>query len=103
MISVLVLFLYPIAIQYERGGIWRVLLPLYIITALLDVVANYTEISLLLLEWPKPKQYTVSKRISYLIPCLGWKGSIAYMVARYLNYFSANHIPEISNVRTTNN
>ena len=97
MISLITLLLYPLAIQYERGGIFKLLLPLYIVTAILDTLANYTEISLLCLAWPQAYKPTISMRIPQLLIGGGWKSTTSYAAAVYLNYFSPthNHITEI--------
>jgi hypothetical protein len=91
MIALLTLLLFPVAIQYERGGAWHVLFPLYFIVAVLDVIANYTEISLLCLAWPEAGKPTVSMRIPGILLQGGWRGALAYDVARYLNYFAPGH------------
>jgi len=46
MFIVLALF-YPLAIQYQRGGHWRILAPFTLLTALIDIYCNYTELALL--------------------------------------------------------
>jgi hypothetical protein len=96
MISILTLLLYPLAIQYERKGLWRLLFLLYVLTGLLDIIANYTEVSLICLKWPAVRKPTVSMRIPELLLNPFWK-PIAYQLAKYLNYWSPshNHIIEI--------
>jgi hypothetical protein len=91
MISLITLLFFPLAIQYERGGAWKLLFPLYIATAILDTIANYTEVSLLCLAWPEPGKPTVSMRIPALLVQGGWRGKLALWVAKYLNYFAPNH------------
>jgi hypothetical protein len=91
MISLITLLFFPMAIQYERGGAWRLLFPLYFLTAVLDAIANYTEVSLLCLAWPEKGKPTVSMRIPSLLFKPGWRGQLAFWVAKYLNYFAPNH------------
>ena len=91
MISLITLLLYPLAIQCERKGVYSILLPLYIVTALLDVLANYTELSLLCLAWPQRGKPTFSMRIPQLLISGGWKSTVSYEVAVYLNFFSPTH------------
>ena len=61
--TILLALLYPIAIQYERGGLWHLLAPLTVATLLADVVANYTEMALLF-GWPRAGEYTFSSRLA---------------------------------------
>jgi len=91
MVSIVTLIFYALAIQYERGGLWRVLWPLYVLTALLDVVANHTEVSLLLGSWPEPGVMTVSQRIPSMLKIPGRIGKLSYYVSVYLNFFSPTH------------
>lgn len=97
MISLITLLLFPLAIQYERGGYWKLLWPLYLTTAILDVTANYTELALITYDWPKAGEVTFSLRIPRLLLVGGWISSAVYWCARYLNYFSPghNHISQI--------
>lgn len=66
ILSAICLVLYPIAIQYKRGGWYRLLTPLTLAVAALDILANYT-------EWwfafgkPPEKAVTISKRIRWMI------------------------------------
>lgn len=53
--------LYPFAIQYKRGGLWMLLTPLTLVTAVLDVIANYTEIAFVFGK-PVEKDYTITRR-----------------------------------------
>lgn len=87
MISLFVLIWYPLAVQYERGGWWRILALIAWPLMVLDVIANFTEL-VLLFGWPRPGEYTFSKRAARLRLLPGWRGDIAWNVARYLNYFS---------------
>jgi hypothetical protein len=43
--SILLALLYPIAVQYERGGLWRIVLPVTMVTLVIDLIANYTELA----------------------------------------------------------
>ena len=78
--------LYPIAIQYERGGWWRLLLPLTAAVALLDVWLNWTTFSLYLASAPRKREYTLSQHLERLVFDPGWRGYIARAVARYTNW-----------------
>ena len=67
--SILLAFLYPIAIQSERGIWYEILLTLILIlpiTLILDICANYTELALLTWDFPRVGEYTFSKRLERL-------------------------------------
>lgn len=61
VLTVITALLYPFAIQYKRGGLWNLLIPITALTALLDVIANYTEMSLVFGK-PVYKDYTITRR-----------------------------------------
>ena len=54
--------LYPFAIQYKRKGLYTPLKALALITALIDVLANYTELAFIF-GWPREGEYTITRRI----------------------------------------
>ena len=54
--SILLFLLYPIAVQFERGGWWLLLAPITLLTLLLDVVCNYTELALLTWDLPQKRE-----------------------------------------------
>ena len=89
--TILLALLFPIAIQYERGGWWNVVLPVTLLTIFVDVVANWTELSLLLLEWPKAHEYTFSDRLERLVFDGGWRGELARPIAMTLNRIAPSH------------
>lgn len=78
---------YPLAIQHERGGWWRVLMPFTLAVALLDVWLNFTTFSLYLMSAPGKKEYTFSQHLERLVFDPGWRGYIARVVARFTNRF----------------
>lgn len=78
---------YPIAIQYERGGWWRLLLPLTAAVALLDVWLNWTTFSLYLASAPRKREYTLSQHLERLVLDPGWRGYVARAGARFTNRF----------------
>lgn len=82
-----------VAIQYKRGGWWRLLTPLAIRTGILDIYLNYTTFSVYLWEWPREKEYTLSKRLERLVYATGLQGLVARLIARFTNRFDDNHIP----------
>jgi len=92
---IIVLFLlYPLAIQYERGGFWRLLLPITLITAIIDVYVNYTELALITCDWPKAGEYTVSDKLERIKNLEDWRGKTTRFFEPYLDYCDpdGNHI-----------
>lgn len=85
MIALLLLWpLYIIGIQYERGGWWRVLLPVTLAAAILDVVLNYTELALLTWDMPRHGEYTFSMRLGRLQRLEDWRGKMARFIEKYM-------------------
>ena len=85
--TILLALLYPIAIQVERGGWWRVLAPVTLVALVIDVIANYTELALLTWDWPAPGEYTFSTRVKRLQYYPGWRGFVARCARWYTNFF----------------
>lgn len=79
--------LYIPAIQYERGGRWKLMMPLTLVVAIVDVWLNWTTFSLLLWSAPGKKEITFSQHLERLVFDTGWRGLIARLVARYTNRF----------------
>lgn len=92
MISLLTLILYPLAIQYKKGGLRYAVLPVTAIAAALDVIANYTELSVLTLDFPRKGEYTFSKRLKRLQYGTPWQQRVAKVIVPYLNYFDPGHV-----------
>jgi hypothetical protein len=85
---------YPLAIQFKRGGVWRLLSFLALRAGLLDIYLNYTTFTVLFLQLPREGEYTLSKRCERLVSDPGWRGKIARMIAWYTNKFDEDHIPQ---------
>ena len=79
---------------YLENGFWRVLAPVVFVAALLDVLANYTELALLTWDWPRPGEHTFSQRLYRLCQDPNRWGCIA--TAKVLNYFVPGHIKGVS-------
>jgi hypothetical protein len=97
MISVaLLLPLYFASIQYERGGLWRLCAVFVVVGLALDVILNYTELTIFTLDFPKRGEWTFSKRLARLQYNDGWRGEFARYVAGCLNAIapSGRHIYE---------
>lgn len=92
--TLLLALLYPLAVQYERGGWWRIVAPVTALALLIDVLANYTELSLAMWECPKRGEWTFSIRLERLVREQGWRGDIARPVSNILNFIapSGKHI-----------
>ena len=85
--SLLLALLYPLAIQYERGGWWQLVAPVTLFALVLDVAANYTELALLLWDRPQYGEWTFSQRLKRLNKNSGWRGMVCRSVTVYLDYF----------------
>lgn len=86
MISIFLLLpLYAVGIQYQRGGLWCAVMPVTLAALALDVVLNYTE--LLVLTWDRPLrgEWTFSTRLKRLRDDQGWRGAVARYVVRVLD------------------
>ncbi len=96
MISLLLLLLYPLAIQYERGGWWRLVAPITAIALVVDILANYTELALLFWDWPQEGEYTFSLRLRRLQHNDSKRGELAWYIAYLLNWISPSgkHVPQ---------
>lgn len=92
--TLLLWILYPIAIQYERGGWWRAVLPITAIALIVDVIANYTELALLTWDFPKAGEYTFSQRLVRLNKEEGFRGIMAQYITKILDVIapSGKHI-----------
>ena len=64
---ILLAILYPIAIQYERGGFWYIVVPFFTLPAfIIDVFMNITLISIIYGEPPfKYNKYIGKREITY--------------------------------------
>jgi hypothetical protein len=97
MISVAILLpLYFISVQYERGGLWRVCAVFGVIGLVIDVILNYTELALITLDFPKWGEWTFSKRLTRLQHNTDWRGDFARYLANCLNQIapSGRHVNE---------
>lgn len=91
--TLLLALLYPFAIQYQRGGKWETYLKwLAVITAVIDVIANYTELALLTWDFPRAGERTFSQRCARLIHQDGWAGIVGRLTQKYCNFFMSGHI-----------
>jgi hypothetical protein len=86
--TLLLWIFYPIAIQYERGGWWRLCYIVAIPVLLIDVVANYTELAAVTWDVPKLGEWTFSKRLSRLQHNTDWRGDFARYIAPILDKIS---------------
>lgn len=112
-------FAYAIGVQYERER-WPDWLPLLrgrqfpvwlraicaVVAAVglvIDVLANWTVLSLYLWEWPKWRpwvmhtEWTFSTRLERLVLSQGWRSRIAWPIARQLNWIAPPGKPHIHN------
>ncbi|MGV3727721.1 hypothetical protein [Hydrogenophaga sp.] len=94
-LPVLLAAAYPLAIQYERGGWWKLLMPFTLVIAIVDVYLNFTTFALCLWSAPGKKEITFSQHLERLVFDSGWRGVMARLVARYTNLSDPTppHIP----------
>ena len=90
--SLLLAILYIPAVQYTRGGRWRIFLPFTLVALVLDVWCNYTELALLTWDFPRKNEWTFSTRLCRLVLDAGWRGRVARAVVRYLNWVMPGHV-----------
>ena len=92
--ALLLALVFPLAIQYTRGGWWRLVTPITVAALILDVALNYTTLALLTWDFPRAREYTFSIRLKRLVKDPGWRGGFALAVAVYLNYYTPgnNHV-----------
>jgi hypothetical protein len=87
--------LFPFAIQYKRPGLREPWLFLAYVVAgiatVIDIIANYTTLALLLWDWPQAGEFTFSKRLVRLKGRADWKGDIARDIAVILNRIDPLH------------
>lgn len=83
--TILLALLYPMAVQYERGGWWRLVAPLTLLALVVDVIANYTELALLTWDFPQKEEWTFSKRIPRLLQKNDWRASLLCPVVDFLD------------------
>ncbi len=94
MISLIVLLLFPYAIKYKHGPEYANRKWLAVIVAVLDVIANYTELALLTWDFPKwgSSEVTFSMRMPRLLKGNGWVSRACYKLALHLNKHDPGHI-----------
>ena len=86
MISIFILLpLYAIGIQYQRKGLWYVVLPVTLVALVLDFLLNYTELALFTLDIPQRGEWTFSTRLSRLRWNSDWRGDVARYLKRGLD------------------
>lgn len=91
--TIILAILYPLAVQYTRGGLWVLVAPVTFLAFLIDVWCNYTELALIFWDFPRRNEFTFSVRLRRLQYDEGWRGRLARPVVAYLNFFEKNHVP----------
>jgi hypothetical protein len=100
-------FGYSLGIQYQRESWpqWARNVCEFVagFALLIDVLANWTVLSIYLWEWPRWKQnelqpeWTFSTRLERLWFDTGWRGRVARPIARLLNWIAPPGHPHIKN------
>lgn len=100
-LPVALFFAYAIGIQYQRESWWQwarnVCLVIAGIAVLIDVLAEWTVLSLYLWELPREHEYTFSDRLERLVTETGWRSRIAWPIALLLNWIAPPGHPHIKN------
>lgn len=86
-LPLILLAVYPAAIQFERGGKWRWLFWLYYPAGLLDVLLNYTVLALYTWDRPLAGEFTFSRRLRRLQYRTDWRRWFVVVLKPYLDYF----------------
>lgn len=89
--SLLLMLLYPVAIQYERGGGWRLLAPITLVAAAINVLVNYTEMALIY-DLPRKGEWMLSRRLWRLSYFPGWRGRLATWMIFYTGRFDPDGV-----------
>ncbi len=92
MFTLLLLILYPLAVQVERGGWWLLILPFTLVVVFIDFLANFTELSIALWEFPKKNEWTFSTRLLRLKHNTDWRGPLARFAVAYCDFFYPGHV-----------
>lgn len=96
---IILFVLYVIAVQYERGGAWKLMAPFTLLVILVDVALNIVFVSLLLSEMPFKhstflgrREFTISDRLERLVDEQSHVGSIARFSSKQLNRFAPSGV-----------
>lgn len=81
----LMLVLYAIGIQYERGGLWSVCAVVALMGYVFDVLMQYTLAQVYFWEIAPQGEATISQRLARLIERKDWRWDIARRLASILN------------------
>lgn len=71
------------AINFERGGWWRLLVPMAIRAGALDIALNYTTFALFMWDRPATGEYTISKHLERLVGWQNRRGAFCRHVSKY--------------------
>lgn len=91
-LPLILLAIYPLAIQFERGNKWRLLFWLYYPAGILDVLLNFTILALYTWDFPARGEWTFSTRLKRLQYYPGWRGAVARVIRDYLNFWQKGHV-----------
>lgn len=90
--TLILALLYPLAVQYKRGGWWLLVAPVTFAALIIDIWCNYTELALITLDFPARGEWTFSTRLQRLQYYHGWRGTFARACRDYCNYFDKDHV-----------
>ena len=91
LLPALLLALYAVGIQYQRGGLWWLVSPIAIVAIPLDVLLNYTVLAAVTWDFPRAGEYTFSNRLNRLVKLDNRLGDDARWIAGILNDLAPGH------------
>lgn len=83
--------LFPLCIQIMRGGVWYLLAPIVMVFGIVDIMANYSILALLMMDIPQRGEWTFSRRLERLCLRSDWRGSISRRISYGLNAFTPDY------------
>ncbi len=83
----LMLAVYAVGVQYQRGGAWRVVLPVTAVALLMSIALNQT-LARVIYGRPAHWRETFSKHTARMQAATGLRGRTARLVAALLNFFA---------------
>lgn len=93
---------YIVAINYEKGGWWNLLVPLAIKAVWLDIKLNYTLFSLFMSDKPREGEYTISKHLERLVTWQNRRGAFCRYISKYFvnpwDHVGGPHIPNADGI-----
>jgi len=91
MIDLLCLLLYPALLGLSNPKKYWFFIPITLLAWIVDFIANYTIISILIMAFPKQGEYTFSQRLGRLVKESGPDQQLFVEIAKKLNRIDPLH------------